>query len=66
MPKLKSVRSAKKRFRKTKSSYKHKGAFHRHIMTKKSPKRKRKSRQVVAVNKSDKKSIARVFRELSA
>ncbi len=45
MPKLKSNRGAKKRFRVTASGgVKRRGAYRNHILTKKSPKRKRKLR----------------------
>ncbi len=41
MPKLKTNRSAAKRFKKTASgSYKHRSSFRNHILTKKSSKRK--------------------------
>ena len=42
MPKLKTNRSAAKRFKKTASgNYKHRSAFRNHILTKKSSKRKK-------------------------
>ena len=45
MPKLKSHRGAQKRFRKTASgAIKRRGAYRNHILTKKSPKRKRQLR----------------------
>ncbi|VFP81792.1 50S ribosomal protein L35 [Candidatus Erwinia haradaeae] len=54
MPKIKTVRSAIKRFKKTASGgFKHKHANLRHILTKKSTKRKRHLRSKTMVSKSD-------------
>ncbi len=54
MPKIKTVRSIAKRFKKTGSgSFKHKHANLRHILTKKSTKRKRHLRPKGLVSKSD-------------
>ncbi|VFP87422.1 50S ribosomal protein L35 [Candidatus Erwinia haradaeae] len=54
MPKIKTVRSAIKRFKKTASGgFKHKHANLRHILTKKSTKRKRHLRPGTMVSKSD-------------
>ncbi|VFP78498.1 50S ribosomal protein L35 [Candidatus Erwinia haradaeae] len=54
MPKIKTVRSAIKRFKKTASGgFKHKHANLRHILTKKSTKRKRHLRSATMVSKSD-------------
>lgn len=53
MPKIKSVRSAVKRFRKTANGFKHKRAFKNHILTKKSPKRIRQLRAKKMVHGSD-------------
>ncbi|PRP61514.1 50S ribosomal protein L35, partial [Bacillus halotolerans] len=44
MSKLKTNRGAAKRFKKTANGYKRKGAFRRHILTKKSTKTKRQLR----------------------
>ncbi|MGP1952762.1 MAG: 50S ribosomal protein L35 [Arsenophonus sp. ET-KM2-MAG3] len=53
MPKIKTVRSVAKRFKKTASgSFKSKHANLRHILTKKSTKRKRHLRQKSMVSKS--------------
>ena len=41
MPKLKTHRGAAKRFRRTSAGFKHRRAYKNHILTKKSPKRKR-------------------------
>ena len=50
MPKMKSVRGAAKRFKKSKNKLKRGSAFRSHILTKKSPKTKRglKSPQTVS------------------
>lgn len=54
MPKIKTVRSAAKRFKKTaKGGFKHKHANLRHILTKKSTKRKRHLRPKDSVSKGD-------------
>ncbi|VFP79574.1 50S ribosomal protein L35 [Candidatus Erwinia haradaeae] len=54
MPKIKTIRSAAKRFKKTSSGgFKHKSANLRHILTKKSTKRKRHLRPKAMVAKSD-------------
>ncbi|WWP00680.1 MAG: 50S ribosomal protein L35 [Candidatus Dasytiphilus stammeri] len=54
MPKIKTVRGALKRFKKTASgSFKHKKASLRHILTKKSAKRKRHLRSKEMVSKVD-------------
>lgn len=54
MPKIKTVRSVVKRFKKTGSgSFKHKHANLRHILTKKATKRKRHLRPKGLVSKSD-------------
>mgnify|MGYP006203719821 CR=1 FL=1 len=62
MPKMKSNRGAAKRFKKTASGkLKHKKAFLRHILTKKSSGRKRDLRQGGYVHKSDEKRIKRLL-----
>lgn len=54
MPKMKSNRGAMKRFRVTASGkIKRHSAFHSHILTKKSAKRKRNLRQESMVSKAD-------------
>lgn len=58
MPKLKSNRGAAKRFRKTASGkYKHRCSLRNHILTKKSPKRKRHLGSMAIVDESDTKAI---------
>ena len=50
MPKMKSHSGAKKRFKVTGTGkVKRRGAYHSHILTKKSPKRKRRLRQATIV-----------------
>lgn len=58
MPKIKTNRSAAKRFRKTATGkIKRKKAFHTHILTKKTTKRKRKLRKSTLTSKSDHKRV---------
>lgn len=58
MPKMRSNRSAMKRFTKTASGkFKRAKAFKRHILTKKSPKTKRNLRRGVIVDKTNHKEV---------
>ncbi len=58
MPKIKTNRSAAKRFKKTASGkIKRAKAYHSHILTKKSPKRKRHLRKSGLVHNADTKRI---------
>jgi len=58
MPKIKTNRSAAKRFKKTASgNYKHRSAFRNHILTKKSSKRKATLAPMAMVSKSDRKAV---------
>lgn len=62
MPKMKSNSGAKKRFKTTGSGrVKRKKAFRSHILTKKSPKRKRKLRQDTLVDSTDEKRMKRMI-----
>jgi large subunit ribosomal protein L35 len=62
MPKMKTKSGAKKRFRvRGSGSIKRSQAFKRHILTKKSTKRKRHLRGTTMVNDSDQRSIARMM-----
>ncbi len=61
MPKLKTIRGAAKRFRRTATGFKHRKAFRNHILTKKAPKRKRQLRGLEAVAAADTKVIARML-----
>lgn len=62
MPKMKTNRGAAKRFRRTgKGKLKRGASGCRHILTKKSQKRKRNLRGMRAVNKSDELSVYRML-----
>lgn len=62
MPKMKTHKGAAKRFKKTaKGKLKRGHAFTSHILTKKSPKRKRNLRQSALVAGSDEKRIKRLL-----
>ena len=61
MPKMKSKSGAAKRFSRTASGkFRHKQSHRSHIMTKKSTKRKRQLRGMVAIDDNDQKAIARM------
>ncbi|MCP4706034.1 MAG: 50S ribosomal protein L35 [candidate division Zixibacteria bacterium] len=58
MPKIKTNRSAAKRFKKTASGkLKRSKAYHSHILTKKSPKRKRHLRKSGLVHSVDERRV---------
>lgn len=62
MPKLKTIKSASKRFKQTASgAFKHRGANRNHILTKKSKKRKSHLRPMGMVHKSDMKSVEKML-----
>jgi len=62
MPKIKNHRGAAKRFRATGGGrLKRSKAYHRHIFTKKRPKRKRHLRQATLVDKTNMKSLERLL-----
>jgi large subunit ribosomal protein L35 len=62
MPKMKSHRGAAKRFKKTASGkLKRSQSMKRHILTKKSPKRKRNLRQGAMVSDADQKRMTRLL-----
>ena len=62
MPKMKTHRGAAKRFKKTGSGrVKRAQAYTSHILTKKSPKRKRQLRQSALIHKADEKRIKRLI-----
>lgn len=62
MPKMKTRRSAAKRFKQTGSGkIRRFKAYSSHILTKKSPKRKRNLRQGTTVSKSDLKRVKRMI-----
>ena len=62
MPKIKTNRAAAKRLRKTGSGkIKRMRAYKSHILTKKSPKRKRRLRTATLVAKADEKRVRRLL-----
>jgi len=62
VPKMKTRRAAAKRFKKTGSGkLKRQKAYHSHILTKKSPKRKRNLRKDTLVDPADVKRIKRML-----
>lgn len=62
MPKLKTHRGAAKRFRATAGGkFKRKHSHHRHILTKKSSKRKRNLRATALIAEQDQKSVSRML-----
>ncbi len=62
MPKMKSNSGAKKRFKLTGTGrVKRKHAFHNHILTKKSQKRKRNLRQDAIIEKVDETRVKRML-----
>jgi large subunit ribosomal protein L35 len=62
MPKMKSHRGAAKRFKKTGTGkLKRSHSMKRHILTKKSPKRKRNLRQSALVSDADQKRMTRLL-----
>lgn len=62
MPKLKTKKSASKRFKRTKNGkFKRHMAFARHLLTGKSAKRKRKLRSAVVVEPEDARKLRRMM-----
>ena len=62
MPKLKTNKSAAKRFKKTASgAYKHRSSFRSHILTKKPSKRKARLASMSKVSKRDQKAVKRLL-----
>jgi len=62
MPKIRTSRSAAKRFRKTGGGrFKRSKAFKGHLLTKKSSKRKRSLRKAGLVDKTDQKRVKRLL-----
>jgi len=61
MPKLKTNRGAAKRFRRTKGGFKRGQSHLRHILTKKTSKRKRQLGKAAFIAKSDVKSIKQLL-----
>ncbi len=65
MPKLKTNRGAAKRFKRTANGYKHAQSHKRHILTKKSPKRKQQLRGTSMVDSCDVLSVKRMLTDAS-
>ncbi len=62
MPKIKSNRGAAKRFKSTGSGrFKRAQSHRRHILTKKTTKRKRQLRAAASVHESDKRAVQRML-----
>ncbi len=62
MPKMKTNRAAAKRFKRTaKGKLRRRKAYHSHILTKKSSKRKRNLRKAALVSKADEKRMNRLL-----
>ena len=62
MPKMKTNRSAAKRFKRTgRGKYKRRKAYRSHILTKKRTKRKRKLRKATLVSAADRKRVKRLL-----
>ena len=62
MTKMKTNRGAAKRFSKTASGkFKHRQSHRSHILTKKSTKRKRHLRPIIAIHDHDQKAVARMI-----
>jgi large subunit ribosomal protein L35 len=61
MPKMKTNRGAAKRFRATANGFKRGQSHHRHILTKKSSKRKRQLCVITQVNDADVRSVRRML-----
>lgn len=59
---MKTNRGAAKRFKRSASGkFRHRQSFRSHILTKKSTKRKRQLRSVIAVHDNDQKAVARML-----
>ncbi|SHK81149.1 LSU ribosomal protein L35P [Marinobacter antarcticus] len=61
MSKMKTKSGAAKRFKKTATGFKHKSSFTSHILTKKSPKRKRQLRGTKLIARSDVAAVKRML-----
>lgn len=61
MPKMKTHRGAAKRFKKVKNGYKRSHSHLRHILTKKTTKRKRGLRGTTLVHESDVKAVKQMI-----
>lgn len=61
MPKMKTHSGAKKRFKKLKNKIKFAASSHRHLLTKKTTKRKRNMRRACYVSAADARNVARLL-----
>lgn len=61
MPKMKTVKSASKRFKLGKNKIKRGSAFRSHILTKKSPQRKRNLRSAQYVDSTNEASVRKML-----
>ncbi|MEW6339004.1 MAG: 50S ribosomal protein L35 [Acidobacteriota bacterium] len=62
MPKIKTLRAAAKRFKKTGGGkFKRRSAFHSHILTKKTSKRRRHLREETLVSSADAAKVERML-----
>ena len=61
MPKMKTHSASKKRFKKRKNSIKYSRSFKRHLLTKKSAKRKRGLRKTGTISDRDKRRVMRLL-----
>ncbi|MDM8558399.1 50S ribosomal protein L35 [Candidatus Parabeggiatoa sp. HSG14] len=61
MPKMKTNRGAAKRFKRTSSGFKRAQSHRRHILTKKSTKRKRHLRSPIMIDKADVAMVKRLL-----
>ncbi len=61
MPKMKTHSGAKKRFKKLKNKFKYSACGKRHLLSKKTTKRKRNLRDTGHVDQSDVRSVSRML-----
>lgn len=61
MPKMKTHSASKKRFKKRKNSIKYAKSFKRHLLTKKSTKRKRALRKTAEIHAADESRLQRLL-----
>ncbi|WP_069470205.1 50S ribosomal protein L35 [Candidatus Marithrix sp. Canyon 246] len=61
MPKMKTNRGAAKRFKATSKGFKRAQSHRRHILTKKSTKRKRHLRSTLMINKADVAAVKKLL-----
>lgn len=61
MPKMKTHSASKKRFKKRKNSIKYAKSFKRHLLTKKSTKRKRALRKTATIHSVDEARVKRLL-----